>query len=224
MPFWLTAVIVVGIALAFAVQYTAKHFILKWRIPPQYTASSGKEFAEILLQEVAIDDLKVEWSEKSFSDRFSPLKRTIYLSPPNYHQLTVATLFTVSHEVAHGIQEKEGYLYMRIREKMAPHMMKCLLLTFIFFLTGAFFSPVYTLLGTLSYLPISLFYLITVPIEYNASFRARELLLRLGTLTPEEKRGANQMLHSAGLVYLLVAGVSLIIAAGGLLKALFSLM
>lgn len=146
----------------------------------------------------------------SLSDHFDPRSNVIRLSAPVYGQATVAAVGVAAHETGHALQHAEGY---------APVKLRTALVSVTNFASGI--SPILVILGlilsmdALAYLGVilfsvaTLFQLVTLPVEFNASNRAVAALARSGRFTPEEMKGVKKVLTAAALTYVAALFVSL---------------
>lgn len=165
-------------------------------------ALSGQEIARKILDENGLKDIYVVETRGELSDHYDPRRKVVRLSHEIFHGSSVASVAIAAHEVGHAIQDKEGYAFMRFRSALVP---------FVNFITyiGYFVLLISIFGGMTGYLKVSillilatlLFQLITLPVEFNASKRAEENLLKLSLVTKQESNDTHQMLSSAALTY-----------------------
>ena len=156
---------------------------------------SGVEVANNL-ENIYVVEVKGE-----LSDHYDPSQKVVRLSHDIFHGETIAAMAVAAHECGHAIQDKDNYKPMRIRSLMVP------IVNFITYI-GYFVSIVSLLAGITGYLKVgivmilaTLFQLITLPVEFNASKRALEQLEKLNLVDNKEKTDAKDMLASAALTY-----------------------
>lgn len=140
------------------------------------------------------------------SDHYSPSERVLRLSEDIFYGRSVAAAGIAAHEVGHAIQHKRGYWPMQLRQTLVPMAnigtnlgVWLVVLGMIVGLTEL------ATLGVLLFAGFVAFTLITMPVEFDASFRAREVLLTNGIVTPHEARGVSQVLTAAAATYLAAA-------------------
>jgi len=166
----------------------------------------GQEVARMILDKNGLNDIYVVETNGFLSDHYDPNRKTIRLSSDVFHGETVAALAIAAHECGHAIQDKDGYKFMKLRSAIVPIVniatsisMYIILISFIFGLFGLFTLGIaFTSLGLI-------FQIVTLPVEFNASSRAKKELHNLRVVNAAESSGVKAVLTSAALTY--VAGV-----------------
>ncbi|PXW91518.1 hypothetical protein DES38_105139 [Streptohalobacillus salinus] len=171
---------------------------------------TGLQVARKLLDEHGLYDVKVELSKRgSLSDHYDPLKRVVRLSQPVYSRASVASLSIAAHEVGHAIQHAEGYAMLKFRSLLFPAAN-----------LGSRSAPILLILGfVMKFSPLIgigiglfsvavLFQLATLPVEFDASNRAKKELYRLGFVSETERTGVNRVLNAAALTYVASAAIA----------------
>jgi Zn-dependent membrane protease YugP len=166
---------------------------------------SGAEAAREILDGAGLPNVRVEEVQGHLTDHYDPGKRVLRLSSNNFHGQSVAAVGVAAHEAGHALQHQAAYAPLKLRMALVPvtqfasyAWMGILLLGFI--LGGAMFSKmVWLAIGIFSI--IMFFQLVTLPVEFDASKRAKEQLLRLGIVRPEESAGVSKVLSAAALTY-----------------------
>ncbi len=171
---------------------------------------TGREAAEAVMQSAGITNVQIVQVPGQLTDHYDPIHRRLALSEMNYNGTSLAALGVAAHEAGHAIQHKVGYAMMNVRQSLAPAtqiaagisnyviMGGILMLTFLR-------SPLgYNLLviGAIALAVIVLFQLVTLPVEFDASRRAKAQLVTLGILDKDEIKGANETLDAAALTYI----------------------
>jgi len=164
--------------------------------------------ARRILDRHGLSDVPVVPSNASaLSDHYDPRKRTVSLSRPVFEGRSVAATAVAAHEVGHAIQHATGYAPMKARTAIWP-LAAFSSQTWIYFLLAGFFIT--NLSGTLFTIALVLyafavlFQIATLPVEFNASHRAKEQVAALGLVTPAEQEGVSKTLTAAAMTY--VAG------------------
>ncbi|MCR4398539.1 MAG: zinc metallopeptidase [Firmicutes bacterium] len=180
----------------------------------RYRASSGKtggEVARELLNGTRLDDVGLERVHSSMGDHYDPRARVLRLSPQVYDGASVAALGVAAHEVGHALQHDLGYAPLSARNAFLPVAQFGSSAAWPLFLLG-FIAGIPTLmdLGILFFFAAVLFQVITLPVEYNASNRAMELLEAGGYVSVSEAPAVRQVLNAAALTY--VAATAMAVA------------
>lgn len=170
---------------------------------------SGAEAAVRLLQANGLNNIKVEGVQSKLGDHYDPGKKVLRLSPTVANSASVAALGVVAHEVGHAVQDKTGYAFLRFRTSLVPAANLGSTLGYIFVILGfviylfsrSEFAFTIVLGGIFLFSLAVLFSLITLPVEYNASSRARQMLQSTGLVSVQELNGASAVLSAAALTY-----------------------
>ncbi|AWT60879.1 MAG: hypothetical protein DF168_02103 [Candidatus Moanabacter tarae] len=180
---------------------------------------SGKEAAKYVMQNAGIDDVEIVPIPGHLTDHYDPIHKRLALSEENYTGTNLAAVGVAAHEAGHAIQHAVGYKALKLRMSLIPITnFASSLLPFV--IIGGFFFGMLGLikLGVLVYLVLSVFQLVTLPVEFDASRRAKAELATLGIIGPDEVSGVNQTLNAASLTY-----VAAFVASIGNLAYLFLL-
>lgn len=170
---------------------------------------TGAAAAERLLRANGLTNVKVEGVEGRLGDHYDPSKKVLRLSPNVANSASVAALGVVAHEVGHAVQDRTGYAFMKFRTSFVPAANLGSTLGYILVILGiiiyAFsrleFGFSIALFGILLFSLAVIFSLITLPVEYNASSRARQMLQSTGLVSVQELNGASAVLSAAALTY-----------------------
>ncbi len=177
------------------------------------------KIVERVLAQKGIDDVVVKQIGGSLTDNYNPKTKVISLSSEVYNSSSVAAIGVAMHECGHAIQYHENYLPMKLRNIVVPianFSSKLLLplvfigMIFNFLFIGGILGLTFIWAGVIFYGIMFLLELITLPIEYNASSRAKTILSEMEYLTNEEMRGTSKVLSSAALTYFASMVVSLL--------------
>lgn len=172
---------------------------------------TGAEAARRILDENGLHDVKVVESRGFLSDHYNPMTKTVALSSHNYHGHSVAGAAVAAHEVGHAIQDAESYAFLRFRHALVPVANIGSNASWVFILIGILSQASgMLLLGIILMAAGVLFQLITLPVEFNASSRARELVISSGILRNEEEHKAKKVLDAAALTYVAAAAVAVL--------------
>ncbi|MEW6286937.1 MAG: zinc metallopeptidase [Chloroflexota bacterium] len=189
-----------------------RHAYEKWS---QVRASSGLTGAQAAQQLVSravysgfeggaqLQNVRVLGVGGQLTDHYDPRDKTLYLSPTVANTPSVAAVAVAAHELGHAMQDAEGYLPLRFRSALVPMVNIGSNLGWILILAGLFLRWLdLAWLGVLFFAGGAVFALATLPVEFNASARAKAMLAQSGIIrTEEEAHGVNQVLNAAALTY-----------------------
>jgi len=166
---------------------------------------TGAEAAQAVMNSAGINDVEIVEVEGFLSDHYDPIHKRLALSANNYRGFSLAALGVAAHEAGHAIQHKEGYAMMKVRQTVAPAVQIAAPVSyFIFgwgmFLGGAFIKALLPF-AVAALVVMVLFQLVTLPVEFDASRRAKLQLVKLGILERDEMVGVDQTLDAAALTY-----------------------
>jgi len=184
----------------------------------------GAEAAQAVMQSAGITDVEIVEVEGELSDHYDPMNKRLALSSLNYHGTSLAALGVAAHEAGHAIQHKIGYAMMTVRQTLAPAtqiaagVANIVLIIGIVLISSSFGGTLLTL-GAVALGIICLFQFVTLPVEFDASRRAKIQLVKLGILGEDEMNGVNETLDAAALTYV----AAFVAALGSLLHILLLL-
>lgn len=172
---------------------------------------TGAEAAQKLLRANGLDHIKIEGVRGKLTDHYDPRKKVLRLSQDIANSPSVASLGIVAHEVGHAVQDNVGYVPMRIRGGLVPAASLGSRLGFLFLIGGfilytfGLVSPEFgfyiIVAGIVLFSAAVIFSLVTLPVEYNASSRAKQMLQSTGMVSAQEYEGASAVLSAAALTY-----------------------
>lgn len=186
---------------------------------------TGREAAEAVIRSAGINDVKIIEVPGQLTDHYNPMNKTLALSAHNYHGHSLAALGVAAHEAGHAIQHKVGYSMMTVRQQMAPATQIAAGASNFLIIGGILLGATalggkLLVLGAVALAVICLFQLVTLPVEFDASRRAKEQLVGLGILDRDEMKGVNETLGAAALTYV----AAFVAALGSLLHIVLMLM
>ena len=174
---------------------------------------TGRSVAEMILRGHGIYDVRVDRVRGRLTDHYDPTQKVLRLSDPVYDSTSIAALGIAAHECGHAIQHNESYAPLKFRNAIVPAANLGSNLSFLLIFIGLFaFEPLMKL-GIALFAITVLFQLMTLPVEYDASRRAKAILAD-GVLSGEEMVGVERILSAAALTYV----ASLLTAIGTLLR------
>ena len=169
---------------------------------------SGKEIAEKMLADNGIRDVKVISTPGSLTDHYNPTDKTVNLSEAVYNQRNAAAAAVAAHECGHAVQHATAYNWLTMRSKLVPVVSVASKYVQWILLIGIFtirMFPQLLLIGIVIFAATTLFSIITLPVEYDASNRALAWLENKNMLTQQEHDGAKDALKWAARTYVVAA-------------------
>ena len=183
----------------------------KWSKHKNARRISGKEVAERMLHNAGIYDVSVVQTPGTLTDHYDPRNKTVNLSDGVYDKATIASVAVAAHECGHAIQHKEGYAPLEFRNKLVPVANFGSKAGVWLFILGLVFSSMWLVdLGIVFFATCTLFAFITLPVEFNASSRALNVLRGSEILMESEMGGARSVLSAAAMTYVASAAASII--------------
>jgi len=147
----------------------------------------------------------------NLTDHYNPATETLSLSDGVYGSASVAALGIAAHEAGHAMQKQEGYTPLKLRSAIVPAVNVCSSLSTPLFIAGLIFSfEALVTVGIILFAASTVFALVTLPVEFNASNRAVKMLTDGGYVTHEEEKGVRSVLNAAALTYVAAAVTSLL--------------
>jgi Zn-dependent membrane protease YugP len=167
---------------------------------------SGREAAEAVMAQAGITDVVIEETGGHLTDHYDPLNKRLVLSSENYRGTSLAAVGVAAHEAGHAIQHKVGYAMLNFRMALIPAtravsgVLPFVILASWFLVRGL--TGIMLDLAIICYAVLTLFQLVTLPVEFDASRRAKVQLVTLGILGRDEMPGVDETLDAAALTYL----------------------
>lgn len=205
-PMYLIFMIPAFALMGFASWYV-RHAYSKWSQIRASSGLTGHMAAQRLISTGNLYGVQVQGTAGQLTDHYDPRDKTLYLSQGVDNSPSVAAVAIAAHELGHAMQDAEDYFPMKIRSALVPAVNIGSNLGWILIIIGLMLRITgIAWLGVLVFSGGALFALATLPVEFNASARAKELLYSTGIIQTEEERGGvNQVLNAAALTY--VAGL-----------------
>lgn len=200
-PVFLLLMLVTGGLGAWA-QFKTKRAFNEWSRVATRSGMTGADVAREILRRSGIDDVRVEQVGGYLSDHYDPASHTLRLSSDVYGTSSVAAVGVAAHEVGHAIQHARAYWPLQVRSYLAPAASLGSNLSMVAIMLGALLGSFGLMkLGVLLFSLMVAFVLITLPVEFDASRRAKELLPAMGLTHGDEGRGVAAVLNAAAMTY-----------------------
>ncbi len=202
-PLWLVFAIP-GLLLGIWAQIKLSHAYGKYSQVPVDSGMTGAEAAREVLDHAGLHNVPVAEIPGHLSDHYDPTKRALFLSSENFHGQSVAAVGVAAHESGHALQHQAAYGLFNVRMALAPvtqfASMAYMGIIFAGFIFNTLFHT-FIAIAIVLFAVVTLFQLVTLPVEYDASRRAKEQLFRLGLVHEHERAGVSKVLDAAALTY-----------------------
>jgi Zn-dependent membrane protease YugP len=206
MLFWF---ILIGIPLLFGLyaQIRVKSAYNKNVQIPSRGHITGAEAADAVMRRAGITDVEIVEVEGRLTDHYDPVHKRLALSSDNFHGTSLAALGVAAHESGYAIQHKVGYAMMSVRQTLVPAVQIAAPIAYFMtgigiVLLGSVFGGIMLKLGIGALMVMTVFQLVTLPVEFDASRRAKVQLPELGIIDRDELPGVCETLDAAALTYL----------------------
>ena len=193
-----------GIALSLWASARTKRAFNKWG--KVRAGMTGAEAARRMLNSAGLYDVQIGRASGFLSDHYDPRTRRLALSPDVHDRPSIAAVGVACHEAGHAIQHANAYAPLQLRSAMVPLASIGSNLGWIVMMVGVFISAMGLVqLGVLLFAATVAFQLVTLPVEFDASKRAKELVVDYGILAPHERVGVDKVLNAAAWTYVAAA-------------------
>lgn len=191
-----------GLLLGLYAQFKLKGTYGRYINVPAGSGLTGAQAAREILDNAGLHNMPINETGGQLTDHYDPIRKALFLSTDNFHGRSLAAIGVAAHEAGHALQHKAAYAPLHIRMAMVPVTNIASQMAYVIFLAG-FFMQFSGLLWTAVVLfsAVVLFQLITLPVEYDASRRAKQEVYKLGIVSGNEQQGVSKVLSAAALTY-----------------------
>ena len=206
---------VIFMIIGMAVQYRLKSKFSQYSKVPTTSGLSGKDIAEKMLRDNGIYDVQVISVEGQLTDHYNPANKTVNLSNDVYNGHSVAAAAVSAHECGHAVQHATAYQWLNLRSKLVPavnissQLSQWIIIAGLGVMGFGGGNPTVLLVGIILFAVTTLFAVITLPVEFDASNRALAWLNSAGITTSSEKEKAKDALKWAAMTYVVAALASI---------------
>lgn len=206
---------IIFMIIGMAVQAKLKSKFREYGEEPIFTNLSGQEIAKKMLQDNGIYDVQITSVEGELTDHYNPLNKTVNLSREVYEGRNIAAAAVAAHECGHAVQHATAYSMLMLRSRLVPAVQISSTLSQWVIMAGIGFmgfgggNPTILLIGIILFAVTTLFSLITLPVEFDASARALKWLGTANIATHSQKEKAQDALKWAAMTYLVSALASI---------------
>ncbi len=193
-----------GLLLGIWAQVKLSHAYGKYSRVPVESGVTGAQAAREILDQAGLNNVPVEEIPGRLSDHYDPAKRALFLSSDNYRGRTVAAVGVAAHESGHALQHQAAYALFNFRMAIVPITQFASMAYMGIFFAGFIFQSIFRQcidIAIVMFAIMTLFQLVTLPVEFDASRRAKAQLFRLGLVREDERAGVSKVLDAAALTY-----------------------
>lgn len=209
-----------GLLLALFASFMTKSTFNKYSKVPSGMGITGAKAAQRLLSQAGVSDVTIEETSGFLSDHYDPMAKKLRLSPSVYQSNSLAAIGVACHEAGHALQHAHGYLPMHIRSLLVPATNVSTWLSYIVITLGfVLHSQQFILLGAVIFSAAVVFSIVTLPVEWDASNRAKLLMVKTGVVTERESMDAGKVLNAAFMTYVAAAVSSVLTLLYYLMRA-----
>ena len=205
-------VVLPGMVISGIASFMVKSAFNKYSKVASRRGITGAQAAQMLLDQAGITDVRVVATQGYLSDHYNPTNKTLALSEPVFDSSSIAALGVATHEAGHAIQHATSYAPLGIRSLLVPTVgigsnigMYAMMGGAALMAGGTAFGKIIFLAGVVLFSCVLLFQLVTLPVEFNASARARRLVVEAGIIDVDERKGVDRVLTAAAMTYVAAA-------------------
>ena len=204
--------VLIGVVLSLLASSRVKSTYAKYSRERSLTGMTGAQAAQRILAMAGIYDVTIQHVSGNLTDHYDPRNKTLNLSDSVYGNASVAAVGVAAHECGHAIQHDRGYVPLKLRSAIAPAASIGANISWPLILVGLLLggSGILIQIGILMFTLAVAFQLVTLPVEFNASKRAMNLLEETGVLYSEELPKTRKVLNAAALTYVAAAASSIL--------------
>jgi uncharacterized protein len=191
-----------GLLIGLWAQMKLRSAFGKYSQVPVENGLTGAEAARHILDQAGLTDMPVEEVPGQLSDHYDPTKKALFLSSDNFHGRSIAAVGVAAHEAGHALQHLHQDTMFNLRMALVPATQFASYAWMGVLVLGLFLHlPHLMTIAVVIFAVLTLFQLVTLPVEYDASARAKEQLFRLGLVREDERAGVSKVLDAAALTY-----------------------
>lgn len=197
-------IVIPGLLLGIYAQVKLKSTYSKYIKIGSRSGMTGAQVAREILDAAGLVNMPIKESHGHLTDHYDPMRKSLVLSSENYHGHSLAAIGVAAHEAGHALQHKDAYKFLQLRMMLVPATQFASMAYMPIFILGIISQALMPfalslIIGLFSI--IFLFQLITLPVEFDASSRAKKILASMGFISGEEGKGVSKVLNAAALTY-----------------------
>ena len=209
---YLLMVVIPGMVISGIASWMVKSAFNKYSRVPSRRRITGARAAQMLLDRAGITDVRIVPTQGYLSDHYNPTTKQLALSEPVYNSGSIAAIGVATHEAGHAIQHATAYAPLWLRSALVPTAgigsqlgMIAMSIGLVLLTTVPALGQIVFIIGVALFSCVLLFQLVTLPVEFNASARARRLVVEAGIIDVDERTGVDRVLTAAALTYVAAA-------------------
>ncbi|RKP54305.1 peptidase [Cohnella endophytica] len=203
--------IIIAFLLSLWAQFRVSSTFNRWSEVQNANGMTGYEAARRMLDRNGLQDVPIEPVPGKLSDHYDPVHRVVRLSEHVYYESSISAISVACHEVGHAIQHQQSYPMLVMRHRMFPVVRFASGFAPILLIAGFLLQSLNLIgFGIIFFSAAVAFQLVTLPVEFNASSRARHIMVSEGFITRDEERGVAKVLNAAALTYVAAALIAML--------------
>ncbi len=213
---YMLLVVLPGMVLSGGASWMVKNTFKKYESVGTQSNMTGAEAARVMLERSGVTNCRIEPISGRLSDHYDPRDRTLRLSEPVYNARSISAIGVACHEAGHALQHAQGYKWLQMRSAMVPvtniaskMSMPVLMVGMMLLSLAPILGQWVVLVGVALFAAAVVFSVITLPVEWDASARAKTAMVHAGIVNQQEATGAGRVLNAAFLTYLASAIASI---------------
>lgn len=200
-----------GMLLSLWASFRVKSAFNKYSQVPSMRGLTGAQAAQEMLRSAGVEGVGIEESSGLLSDHYNPLTKTLALSEKVYASRSIAAIGVACHEAGHAVQHALHYRPLWARSMLVPTANIGSGVGYVVMVLGIMLASTNMVLaGAALFSAVLLFQIVTLPVEFNASARAKQLVVDYGIISPSEREGVDRVLNAAALTYVAAAITTLL--------------
>jgi len=231
---YMLMVMLPGMVISGAASWMVKNTFKKYESVGTSRNMTGAEAAKLMLERAGVTDCTIEPISGRLSDHYDPRGKTLRLSEPVYNARSISAIGVACHEAGHALQHSTGYKFLQMRSKLVPVTNISSKMSMPVLMVGMLLSSLapalgqwVVMVGVILFAAAVVFAVVTLPVEWDASARAKTAMVHAGIVTEQEVGGAGRVLNAAFLTYLAAAITSIMtliyyLHRSGMLRRLMS--
>jgi uncharacterized protein len=218
-PLYIAMVLVPGLLIAGGASLMVRTAFSRYSKVGSRHGFTGAQAAQALLDRAGIHDVKVVATHGYLTDHYNPVSKQLALSEAVYSSRSLAAVGVAAHEAGHAIQHAQNYAPLWIRSALVPMAGIGSNLGYLVMLFGLMLSPYVVMFGAILFSAVLLFQIVTLPVEFDATARAKRLVVEAGIIDPDERYGMDRVLNAAAMTYVAAVVSTLLTLLYFLLRA-----
>lgn len=195
--------VLIGMGIVMFAQYRVKSTFEKYQELKTRNQITGRKAAEFILQQSNIHDVRVDHVPGNLTDHYDPRNKVLRLSDATINSTSVAAVAVAAHECGHAVQDAEGYAFLKLRNAIVPVVQIGSQMAMPLIIFGLILNWMGLVnIGIILFSLVLVFQLITLPVEFDASNRALQILANNGIFLAEEIPAAKSVLNAAAFTYI----------------------